>query len=542
MLASSQCFIDFSCPFFKSGLCERPHCQFKHDVQKRADDVDKLSEESSKGIPTYTPTPLHKLPKKSDDSEKSLSKPTGKSSKPKESRVPEYTPTPISELKKKREDAKRKHSSDVEVIEEKPKKLKTKPRDEEVTVTKVKKDVKVLKDAPKVSKNVDEPKKESIVKTKVEESSVTSVESTQSTDSSSKKQRVAHQPMPASAMPRKSKLSASEVMLSRYKEMGKVSSSTTSSDDALTKKHRVAHAINLETIQNVEAKRPTMPIQSTSSKVPLAVRKPFLDVFINELLKFLPEQEAYDRGLTEEKQVYDKSPNKKLYSSIAANAVKRIRNEAGTSKSVSATKVGANKVVSHESILNGSKASQFSIEKRAKTLKAADLSESMLYTFLKKFTMKVETLKEYGYPMVDTEHDGCAILPPPDNKTLNDFKTSRRICCRCKNSFQVDDDGVPLTDEGCLYHWGRLWNERSHGQLDRKYSCCKMDQTAAGCSSADAHVVDSRGHPDFCKDYVVTKPRKLAPDACPGIFALDCEMVSGLSYVRLLSFKILCAV
>lgn len=158
--------------------------------------------------------------------------------------------------------------------------------------------------------------------------------------------------------------------------------------------------------------------------------------------------------------MYDKSANRKLYASYAANAIKRIRNEHGAQKPITTT-VGLNKVVSHEMILNGRQAANCSVEKKNKSLKANELSEAMLYSLLKKYIMKPETMKEFGYPLRDPERDGCAILPPPDSKTLNNFKSQLRICSRCKKNFSVNERGIPIQKETCIYHFGRLWNERS---------------------------------------------------------------------------------
>lgn len=118
-------------------------------------------------------------------------------------------------------------------------------------------------------------------------------------------------------------------------------------------------------------------------------------------------------------------------------------------------------MVSHQAILNGTRSATFSIQKKEKALTVEDLSDAMLYKFMKKYVMSQDKLKEYGYPFMDTQKEGCVILPVVDSKTLNDFKSNLRICSRCKKQFQVNDQGAPTTHEACVYHYGRLWNERS---------------------------------------------------------------------------------
>lgn len=168
--------------------------------------------------------------------------------------------------------------------------------------------------------------------------------------------------------------------------------------------------------------------------------------------------------MKEEKQVYDRSKTRPIYASLAANAVKKLRAEAALNSPITKLNkpvLGYQRVMSHEQMLNGPRTANCSIEKKQKSLTVDDLTESMLYSCLKKYVMKQDKLQEYGYPMLDTEKDGCAILPPVDFKTLNDFKTSMRICFRCKKQFTVNEKGVPIVKEACVFHFGRLWNEKS---------------------------------------------------------------------------------
>ncbi|KAI1280756.1 putative exonuclease GOR [Halotydeus destructor] len=159
-----------------------------------------------------------------------------------------------------------------------------------------------------------------------------------------------------------------------------------------------------------------------------------------------------------------------------------------------------------------------------KVLKVEDLTDAMMYSCMKKYVMSESKLNQYGYPIMSPEAEGTVILPIFDPKTLNDFENTRRVCFRCKNSFDVDEQGIPLQKKVCLYHNGSLRNMRSRGFVALKYSCCQGGPSAVGCSSAVSHVVNGHGHPQYCRGYVQTKPRKISPESSPGVFALDCEM------------------
>lgn len=219
------------------------------------------------------------------------------------------------------------------------------------------------------------------------------------------------------------------------------------------------------------------------------------------------------------------------YVTATASSVIKIREEAKSvlgEKPVSINSLSPPKVsMSHQAILNGPHASNCSIEKKKK-LELLDLPESMIYKFLQNFVMKPDNLKIYGYPMPHETQVGTAVLPEPDKKTLkNDYSKNFRHCSRCSKIFRVTEDGVPVKkDDSCVYHSGRIWNERSGGSVNRKYNCCKQDPSSGGCTSNTFHVVDGIGHPDYNKGFVKTVVKRVKDKySSPGIYALDCEMV-----------------
>lgn len=103
MLSSSGYFSSIICPFFKNGFCERPQCQFKHEI------VESPKPSTSKPVPTYVPTPVHKLKKLALESSNESS---DKTSTSETKSLPEYKPTPLKELKKLKESVKRKSEDD----------------------------------------------------------------------------------------------------------------------------------------------------------------------------------------------------------------------------------------------------------------------------------------------------------------------------------------------------------------------------------------------------------------------------------------------
>ncbi|RWS24676.1 RNA exonuclease 1-like protein [Leptotrombidium deliense] len=285
-----------------------------------------------------------------------------------------------------------------------------------------------------------------------------------------------------------------------------------------------------------EIKRPTLPLE-LGAKVPLVVRKRYLSIIIEECLRCTPDSKktAYDRGLEEEKNVFKRSSNKNIYMNLAANRIKAIRNEHCKNETQSSENNGkqTQRMISHESVLNGPQAAGCSIQRKQVSLTVNDIDNSMLYSILQRFLLSKEDLKKYGFPVLNSDNKEVT-YPLPENKIKNNFNSSRRTCCRCHAVFQVNEAGIPIKKEECVFHQGRLWKERSNGAIERKYSCCKGDANSGGCCCASSHVIDGYGHADLMKGYVSTLPPE--DDSFPGVYALDCEMcytTIGLELTRI---------
>ncbi|KAF6207007.1 hypothetical protein GE061_018244 [Apolygus lucorum] len=116
--------------------------------------------------------------------------------------------------------------------------------------------------------------------------------------------------------------------------------------------------------------------------------------------------------------------------------------------------------------------------------------------------------------------------------------TEEKKCVRCQKSFFITSTGEYLTQEHCMYHWGKLLRPPSGGS-ESFYSCCKAKKYTKGCSTGKLHVwsgVDPGRNGPF-DGYVRTRPRKTPPpDGNYGVYALDCEMcytTSGLELTKI---------
>lgn len=113
--------------------------------------------------------------------------------------------------------------------------------------------------------------------------------------------------------------------------------------------------------------------------------------------------------------------------------------------------------------------------------------------------------------------------------------SDEKWCVRCGRGFFVSNDGEYLTQEKCLFHWGKLQID-SNGVPD--YSCCKGRSNSKGCTTGKLHVWKgiNDGINGPLDGFVRTRARKtVPPDGNYGIYALDCEMcftTNGLELIK----------
>ncbi|ERE72426.1 putative RNA exonuclease 1 like protein [Cricetulus griseus] len=105
---------------------------------------------------------------------------------------------------------------------------------------------------------------------------------------------------------------------------------------------RIAHSPSLQSL-----KKPIIP-KEFGGKVPTVVRQRYLNLFIEECLKFCSSnQEAIEKALNEEKVAYERSPSKNIYLNVAVNTLKKLRGLVPNTVP-SLSKASGRRVVSHE--------------------------------------------------------------------------------------------------------------------------------------------------------------------------------------------------
>ncbi|XP_065774603.1 RNA exonuclease 1 homolog isoform X2 [Muntiacus reevesi] len=278
---------------------------------------------------------------------------------------------------------------------------------------------------------------------------------------------------------------------------------------------RVAHSPSLQSL-----KKPIIP-KEFGGKVPTVIRQRYLNLFIEECLKFCSSnQEAIEKALNEEKVAYDRSPSKNIYLNVAVNTLKKLRG-LGPGAGAGLNKTSGRKVVSHEVVLGGKLAARTSFSlSRPSSPRVEDLKGAALYSRLKEYLLTEGQLKENGYPFPHPEKPGGAIIFTAEEKKPKD--SSCRICCRCGAEYLVSSSGRCMREEECYYHWGRLRRNRVAGGWETQYTCCSAAIGSTGCQVAKQHVQD--GRKENLEGFVKTFEKELSGDAHPGVYALDCEM------------------
>ncbi|XP_037742025.1 RNA exonuclease 1 homolog isoform X1 [Chelonia mydas] len=291
---------------------------------------------------------------------------------------------------------------------------------------------------------------------------------------------------------------------------------------------RIAHAPSL---QSASLKRPVIPTEF-GAKVPTNIRQRYLNLFIDECLKFCSSsQEAFDKALSEEKVAYERSTSRNIYLNVAVNTLKKLRSLVPNSPPC-VNKTSNRKVVSHEAVLGGKLAAKTSFTlNQSGNLRAEDLTGAALYRRLKEYLLTEEQMKENGYPMPHPEKAGRAVVFTVEEKKTTD--SSCRVCCRCGTEYMVSPSGNCIRKEECLHHWGRLRKQRVPGGWETHYSCCSGAVGSPGCQVAKQHVQD--GRKENLEGFVKTFEKLPTTDGYPGIYALDCEMCytkQGLELTR----------
>ncbi|CAH2293811.1 RNA exonuclease 1 homolog [Pelobates cultripes] len=273
------------------------------------------------------------------------------------------------------------------------------------------------------------------------------------------------------------------------------------------------------TLQTTPMKIPTRRkpsvVQETSSKVPHETRQRYVNSFVEEFLKeSATVQEAFDKALNEEKSIYERCGSKNMYLNIAVNSLKKLRDQRNFPNG------------SHQS---GSRENAPGSKKQGDR---PELTGVNLYNLLKEYLLSDEQLQENGFPLLNLDKPGSAILPNGGTKPIGS-DALRRVCCRCGKIYSVTLQGKHTRKEECNYHSGKVLRHRVPGGIETRYSCCDAVVGTPGCQMAKVHVHDGQKEnlDGFIKTFVKLQPS----DGNPGVYALDCEMcytTHGLELTR----------
>lgn len=160
------------------------------------------------------------------------------------------------------------------------------------------------------------------------------------------------------------------------------------------------------------------------------------------------------------------------------------------------------------------------------------LDKHDLYKYLFRYVPWKRHLANLGFPVMSSRGDNCAfIFKPAFHKQMKSLKQNKLesevTCTRCNQPFYVTKSGKYVSEENCVYHWGKLYStERFEAYL----TCCRGEPTSEGCTTGKRHVwsgvtTGMNGPlPGFLQS--VSKPK---------IYGLDCEMyytAAGLELAR----------
>ncbi|XP_046985004.1 RNA exonuclease 1 homolog [Schistocerca americana] len=277
-------------------------------------------------------------------------------------------------------------------------------------------------------------------------------------------------------------------------------------------------------------------------KIPAHIRQNYFNLLSSEYVNFYhSEGEAQEKAVEEEKNIYNRSSSRQVYTNLMLNRIQQIRREAAqnapsTSKAASAKptmRPFGNRTVSHNAVLAGKNRNKvsWSIEKPKKQPEVP----LDTYSCFLRHLMTEEDLRNNGFPRPHPEEKGVAIVYSSYKQFVVASNPLKRICDRCGKEYSVNSQGFPVKAEECINHSGRLYNMRINGSWQERYLCCSEGIGAAGCNHSDCHV-SSNFNPSNLRGFVRTLPRETeVADGDYGVYALDCEMcytTMGLELTR----------
>nr|XP_040580313.1 RNA exonuclease 1 homolog isoform X2 [Lepeophtheirus salmonis] len=377
------------------------------------------------------------------------------------------------------------------------------------------------------------------------------------------KKRVAHKAETDSSLSRppivRKPISATQQMLERYKKIqnmrenseienrlaslvgedeppkSKMKSSTAQSKSVNKSRTVVTTTKGTARVSHVPTVNISKPLiaPDMKSKIPSSIRQRYLDSIVEECCKIYngDKGNAYARATREEQVCCGRSKNRNIYLNVVVNCIKKLRTEASQAPKSKQTLVipQGSMVTSHLQILAGKGGSKgsWSIEKPKSTID--ENSPGLTYAILKRYVLSKEDMIENGYPVMNSEIKGKAYItqnPQYSNRKPQPQEPDKRRCDRCSTIYKVDLQGKQTETGECIYHWGRLYRQRSNRALGPTsgYYCCNGDTNSEGCEVSQVHITDMEDYNNMRGFVTAFSASEEMNDGNYGIYALDCEM------------------
>ena len=209
--------------------------------------------------------------------------------------------------------------------------------------------------------------------------------------------------------------------------------STRAEDHQVSKKQRT----NNESSKHLQRNQPPMILPNIHAKVSKEQRQKVLTKFFEEfkriyrpLLGNRPLL-AHEHALLQEEKMHD-SAHPSNYVNSSVNILKRLRSRV---ESTGPDDVG----------IDGDWVQPYI---------PSDFASESLMTLLSDYRVKVDQLKELGFPVSDH-----VSIPLDIEGVLN----SSKPCCRCNQSFSIQKTAVGQDDIQCKFHTGYLYYKRNLG-------------------------------------------------------------------------------
>lgn len=244
-------------------------------------------------------------------------------------------------------------------------------------------------------------------------------------------------------------------------------------------------------------------LQAERSKLPINVRNRYLLLMVTECSKlYISKQAAYERALNEEFNCYSKCSAITTYRNSVMLSVNKLRKEVNA---------GLSGTDSH---FNGNSYNDF--------------EGSKFYNNVSKWKLTEDQLVDNGFPRPGIVK-GHAVFKI--NKIIERVPDQCHLCSRCKKIYKVNENGLPVIAEECVYHPLRKYFARG----ESKYACCGHPSSGEGCCLFTSHVFEVRDPNDLTGFMTTFEPEDEDDTRSMEVYALDCEMVytsRGLELAR----------